>query len=64
MFKRFLKSGPGWEKWGKMGKNGEKSLSQSPHLYTTHVKLVTLINQFQFTPLGKGQLDKATSKIR
>ena len=27
-----LKSGPSWEKWGKMG---VKSLSQNPHLYTT-----------------------------
>ena len=27
-----LKSGPSWEKWGKMG---VKSLSQNLHLYTT-----------------------------
>ena len=32
MFKVFLKSGPGGEKWGKMG---EKRLSQSPHFPTT-----------------------------
>ena len=35
IFKVFLKSGPSLEKSGKMGKNGEKRLSQNPHYPTT-----------------------------
>ena len=33
---QLLKSGPSWEKVVRGGKNGVKSLSQNPHLYTTH----------------------------
>ena len=35
MFKRFLKSGPGFEKLEKMMKNEGKWLSQNPQIYTT-----------------------------
>ena len=37
MFKVFLKSGPSWEKSGKIGKNGKKCLAQNPHIYTTDI---------------------------
>ena len=61
MFKRFEKSGPVLKKWGKMGKNRQKWLSENPHLYTTDDKFKCDENGRKFskwvkTTVGKGEI--------
>ena len=48
IFKVFLKSGPSLEKSGKMGKNGEKRLSQNPHYPTTCINSIGNMHAYFF----------------